>query len=193
LQPAPDISLSALCANNAEAWGNAYPHLWRVALGSLLAVLGRLPADAENLAADLLAREIIPGVLQQRTESFQKVASFSALLNLTAAIARNRAIDHLRQRSRRPEETVDELPEPAASGDGAGESPLGDDLLAFVMRQLSPPDPELFHDRFVLGFTTREIAENRGLSHGTVVSRFARALEKLRPLLTAELDMNPPA
>lgn len=164
-----------------------------MALGSLLAVLGRLPADAENLAADLLAREIIPGVLQQRTESFQKVASFSALLNLTAAIARNRAIDHLRQRSRRPEETVDELPEPIASGDGAGEAPLGDDLLAFVMRQLSPPDPELFHDRFVLGFTTREIAEQRGLSHGTVVSRFARALEKLRPLLAAELDLNPPA
>lgn len=156
-------------------------------------VLGRLPADAENLAADLLAREILPGVLQQRTEAFQKLATFDALLNLTAAIARNRAIDHLRQRSRRPEETVETFPEPTPSGNGAGEPLLGDDLLAFVMRQLAPPDPELFHDRFVLGLTTREIAENRGISHGTVVSRFARALERLRPLLAAELDLNPPA
>jgi len=191
LQPTPDISLPALRANDRSAWHHAYPHLWRVALGSLLAVLGRLPADAENLAADLLAREIIPGVLHLRTESFQKLASFSALLNLTAAIARNRAIDHLRQRSRRPEETVDELPEPAAAPFDT--QPLGDDLLPFVLRHLSPPDPDLFHDRFVLGLTTREIAESRGLSHGTVVSRFARALEKLRPLLAAELDLNPPA
>lgn len=85
------------------------------------------------------------------------------------------------------------MPEPAPSGNGAGEPPPGDDLLAFVLRQLSPPDPELFHDRFVLGLTTREITASRGISHGTVVSRFARALEKLRPLLAAELDLSPPA
>lgn len=157
----------------------------------MLAVLGRLPADLDNLAADLLAREIIPGVLQPRTEAFERLQTFEGLLHLTAAIARNRAIDHLRQRMRRPEDGVEQLPEPSAGPETPAAAAVADDLLAFVLRQLAPPDPELFHDRFVLGYTTREIAERRGLSHGTVVSRFARALEKLRPLLAAEL--NPPA
>lgn len=193
MQSIPVIALEELRANRHVAWQAAYPQLWRVVQGAMLAVLGRLPADLDNLAADLLAREIIPGVLQPRTEAFQRLGSFEGLLHLAAAIARNRAIDHLRQRARRPEDCVECPPETAFGQEATGSSLAADDLLDFVMRQLSPPDPELFQDRFVLGLTTREIAERRGLSHGTVVSRFARALEKLRPLLSAELNQTLPS
>jgi len=177
-------SLTSLRANDAAAWQAAYPLLWQVALGAVYARLGLVQADAENIAADVLAREVVPGVLQPRTDSFNQISSFDDLLAVTRSIARNRSLDFLRRSARRPEVLMDQLPD-LPPEQGAKAPP---DLMEMVERHLQPPDPELFHARFVLGHTTREIAALRGMSHGTVVSRFARALEKLRHLLREELE-----
>ncbi|MCB1211464.1 MAG: hypothetical protein KDK97_19215 [Verrucomicrobiales bacterium] len=178
------ISIADLRANDPLAWQGAYRFLWQAALSSIYATLGPVRADAENIAADLLSREIVPGIFRPRTDSFNQISSFDDLLAMTRSIARSRAIDFIRRSVRRPEVLVDELPEsPADSTDAAPA-----DLMAAVQHHLQPPDPELFHDRFVLGLTTREIAAQRGMSHGTVVSRFARALEKLRHLLREEIE-----
>ena len=179
-----DVSLADLRANVSSAWHAAYPILWQAALGAIWVKLGPVSADAENIAADVLAREIVPGVLQPRTDSFNQISSFDDLVGMTRSIAKNRAIDFIRRSARRPEVLTDELPE--VSPESCTKAPV--DLLEMVDRHLQPPDPELFHARFVLGHTTREIAALRGISHGTVVSRFARALEKLRHLLREELE-----
>jgi DNA-directed RNA polymerase specialized sigma24 family protein len=147
-------------------------------------VLGPARADAENVAADILAKEIVPGVLHPRTDSFNQISTFDDLLHVTYSISKNRAIDFVRRSARRPEVLMDVVPDLPL--DPAGYAPP--DLMEQVLRHLQPPDPELFHDRFVLGHTTREIAANRSMSHGTVVSRFARALEKLRHLLKEDLE-----
>lgn len=177
-------SLARLQANDPAAWQAAYPLLWRAALGAVYARLGLVQADAENLAADVLAREVVPGVLRPHTDSFNQISSFDDLLAMTRTIAKNRCLDFIRRSARRPEVLMDELPEPSPDRG----SQLSPDLMEMVNRHLEPPDPELFHARFVLGHTTREIAALRGMSHGTVVSRFARALEKLRHLLREELE-----
>ncbi len=184
MNEARSISLRALRANDSEAWKVAYDPLWRAALSSILRTLGASGADAENIASDVLANEIVPGVLNPRTDSFNQISTFDDLLSVTRSISRNRAIDFIRRATRRPEVLVDVLPEPAL--DHGGGAPA--DLMEIVMRHLQPPDPELFHDRFVLGHTTREIAAQRGMSHGTIVSRFARALERLRHLLKEDLE-----
>jgi len=173
------IPIELLRANDAKQWNAAYPHLWRASLGTVHRVLGLGIADAENIASDVLANEIVPGVLSPHTDSFNQISSFDDLLVMTRSISRNRAIDFIRRSVRRPELLIDEVPEtPLEQGHKAPA-----ELMEVVLQHLQPPDPELFHDRFVLGLTTREIAAQRGMSHGTVVSRFARALEKLRQLL----------
>lgn len=177
-------SLESLRANDSSAWQVAYPLLWRAALGAACAALGPVMADAENIVADVLVKEIVPGVLRPQTDSFNQISSFDDLMGMTRSIARNRAIDFIRRSARRPEVLMDELPE--VSSDSNSTAPP--DLMEMVQRHLQPPDPELFHARFVLGHTTREIAALRGMSHGTVVSRFARALEKLRHLVREELE-----
>lgn len=177
-------SLASLRANDSRAWQAAYPLLWQAALAAVYAVLGPVKADAENIAADVLAREVVPGVLRPQTDSFNQISSFDDLVGMTRSIARNRAIDFIRRSARRPEVLMDELPE--VSQESGSKAPP--DLMEMVQRHLQPPDPELFHARFVLGHTTREIAALRGMSHGTVVSRFARALEKLRHLVREELE-----
>ena len=176
-------TLAQLRANDSAAWAEAYALLWRAVLSVVHATLGPARVDAENVAANILAEEIVPGVLQPRSDSFNQISTFDDLLSVSRAIARNRTIDFIRRSARRPEMLMAELPEvPAEASSGRS------DLLAMVSSHLQPPDPELFHERFVLGYTTREIAERRGMSHGTVVSRFARALENLRQVLGAELQ-----
>lgn len=155
-------------------------------MSAALTTLGSARVDVENLAADILCKEIIPGFFEPKSFSFNQIRTFDDLLRVSKAIARNRTIDFIRRNVRRPEELHADVPEPlvlVSAGDDR------QDLLELVQRHLTPPDPELFHDRFVLGLTTREIAANRQMSHGTVVSRFARALEKLRHLLRTDNDL----
>lgn len=182
MKESPPISLDLLRSNSDDEWRSAYPFLWRAILSTVHATLGPAKLDAENLAAEILGREIIPGVFEPKSFSFNQIRTFDDLLNVSRAVARNRTIDFIRRNVRRPEVLHAEVPEPLAAIFTTDDSP---DLLEIVRRHLSPPDPELFHDRFVLGLTTREIATRRQMSHGTVVSRFARALEKLRQLLSS--------
>lgn len=178
--------MEKLRACDRAAWEDAYPLLWRTLQACLTSPLGfATQNDLENLAAEILAEEVMPQVLEPKTDSFNQIRSFDDLLNMTRAIAKLRAIDFIRKRSRRPEELMAEVPEAPVLGVPGAEA--ASDLMDFALAHLEPPDPELFLDRFQLGLTTRQIAEKRGMSHGTVVSRFSRAFAKLRPLLGREV------
>lgn len=181
--PAHEVpDLDRLRENDAAAWSLAYPLLWRAAITAVLAKLGASGTDAENLTSDLLCKEVIPGVFDPQTDSFRQMSTFDDLMNVTKSIARNRSIDFIRRSARRREELhadVPELPPPVP------DQSEGIEVFALIQRHLSPPVPELFHDRFVLGLTTREIAKKRVMPHGQVCSRFSRALKTLAEILRA--------
>ena len=49
--------------------------------------------------------------------------------------------------------------------------------------ELDPPLPDLFMDRFLLGWSTTEIAARRQLNPNTVLSHFHRGFKLLREIL----------
>ena len=81
-------------------------------LGSVHAVLGPAKVDAKNLAADILAKEIVPAIFEPKSISFNQIRTFNDLLNVSRAVARNRTIDFIRRNARRPEIIHAEVPEP---------------------------------------------------------------------------------
>jgi len=104
-------------------------------------------------------------------------------------IARSRAIDHLRRRVPEPRD-----PQSASVLAGGGPAtPPGaptpvDELhdrwwLAAVLGELPPEEAEPLRLRFGHGLTQTEIADALQLPLGTVKTRMARALTKLRPVL----------
>jgi len=178
-------SLKALRANEQTAWEAAYPILWRAAVGVIRSKL-MFPEthDIDDIAADILADEVVPQVLRPTTNSFNNIRSFDDLVNVTKAIARNRVVDYIRYRMRRPEEREPEKghsPDVRFAEPDCPEFSL-EELLGIIGR-LPSPDPELFQDRFVLGLTTSQIARKRRMPLGTVLSRFRRAFLVLRPNL----------
>jgi RNA polymerase sigma-70 factor, ECF subfamily len=123
-------------------------------------------------------------------EAWQRGPAYDPSLSSPATwlmtIARSRAIDHLRR-------TIPEPRDPLAAppGDGAGGGASGvDELLdqwwlAAVLAELPARESEPLRLRFGHGLSQTEIAELLQLPLGTVKSRMARALHKLRPLLEA--------
>ena len=98
-------------------------------------------------------------------------------------IARSRAIDHLRRRRPEPRDpALIDAPEPAGALDE-----LHDQWwLAAVLRTLPAEESELLRLRFADGLTQTEIAATLDLPVGTVKTRMARALARLRPVLEQE-------
>lgn len=193
-----EISLADLRNNEDAAWRQAHPLLWGAVIGVLTHRLGSAGEyDVEDLAAELLCEEIIPQVFTPRTESFQRVSSFEDLLRMTRSIAARRAIDAIRVRVRAPEDAVAEIPEYALAGGfgefgGNAQDYTWAELMGAIQSVLRPPDFDLFHDRFALGLTTREVAKKHGMPHGTVLSRFATGLKRLAEHLNrAEKNVQP--
>jgi RNA polymerase sigma-70 factor (ECF subfamily) len=95
----------------------------------------------------------------------------------------NRSLDWVRARQRRPETSVDPLPD-GSPADAAGAPGVG--LSSELMAALAELDPEqraLVVLRHLLGYRASELARMLGLPPATVRTRLARALERLRALL----------
>lgn len=94
-------------------------------------------------------------------------------------IARSRAIDHLRRR-------VPEPRDPAAlalaeePSEGAVDELFDEWWLAAVLAELPADEQRVLRMRFADGLSQTEIAEALGVPLGTVKSRMARGLERLR-------------
>jgi RNA polymerase sigma-70 factor, ECF subfamily len=106
----------------------------------------------------------------------------ASLRTWLATIARSRAIDHMRRR----------LPEPCDPSSmrlGAREPAVDHaDRLALdeLLAQLPATECELVRLRFEVGLTQRQIAFHTGIPLGTVKSRTASALRRLRKLVEDE-------
>ena len=100
-------------------------------------------------------------------------------------IAHNQLANTLRSRSRQRVESLDGVPEPAASDDPAGMASLADDArrLRAAVASLSEDRRQVVILRFVDGLSAREIGEVLGRSEGAVRVLQHRALRELAALL----------
>ncbi|MCE9518222.1 MAG: sigma-70 family RNA polymerase sigma factor [Verrucomicrobia bacterium] len=168
--------------SNAAAWSQAYSLLWRD--GMMVARCALSGAEHETQREDIVATalsQVMRGVIEGTSESYNGMHGFDDVLGMMRSVTRCRVVDFLRQRERRREDAVEELPEPP---------PAGVDNLPYTMAELmtqvemlDPPLPDIFSDRFLLGWNTSEIAERRNMNVNTLLTYFAKGFKLLRERL----------
>ena len=162
-----DQLVRAAQRGDRDAFAGLYRQFARMVHGILLARVPRL--HTEDLVQDVFLTAM------ERLSSLRDPAAFGGWL---AAIARNRATDHLR---RTPQMT--ELPETlrAAGADAAERS----EALAILraIRELPEAYRETLALRLVEGMTGPEIAARTGLTEGSVRVNLHRGMKQLRERL----------
>jgi RNA polymerase sigma-70 factor (ECF subfamily) len=179
-----DALVAAARSGDADAWEalyrRAYPRLFAYARR-------RLASDdaARDAVSETMARAV-RGLGRYRAEG----DGFDAWLS---GIVRHVVLDAQRAGARRTArlDGVGALPDVASSEDGPEERLLGS-LEAASMRAafalLSDADRELLELRVVLGLSSDEVATALGKRPGAVRMAQARALDRLRALLTETPD-----
>jgi RNA polymerase sigma-70 factor (ECF subfamily) len=120
-------------------------------------------------------------------EAWQRSPSYdparASLRTWLATIARSRAIDELRRR-------VPEPYDPDVAGRLTGGEADGDTIermaIEQLLEQLPPDEAHVVRLHFHLGLSQRQIAAHTGTPLGTVKSRTASALRRLRAMLEEE-------
>lgn len=180
--PALDALRSTDERLSEREWSRAYPLLWRDGMMVARCALGGAENEAqrEDIVATALS-QVMRGVIEENSESYNGMPGFDDLLGMMRSVTRCRVVDFLRQRGRRREDAVDELPEPP---------PVPVEDLPYTMAELmaqvetlDPPLPDIFNDRFLLGWNTTEIAERRQMNVNTLLTYFARGFKLLRERL----------
>ena len=183
----PGPSLGALrdpdARANREAWERAYPLLWSAAIRLLRHILTgpEHEHDREDIAARALT-ELVRGVIENRLPSFNQMAVFGDVLSMTQQIVRARTKDFFRSRGRRPEDLTDEVPDTPALGSDSS-SDLTRHEFDELIRELPPPQPEIFDLHYAQGHTAEEISARLAMPRSTVLSHLFRGKKTLRKRL----------
>jgi RNA polymerase sigma-70 factor, ECF subfamily len=139
-------------------------------------------------------RGAVEDVYQQvLLEAWQRGCSFdparASLRTWLATIARSRAIDHLRRRVPEPHDPTVAYAS-ARELDRTGFEPVAQLVDRVTLEQLTarltPDEAEVVRLRWRLGLSQRQIAAHTGVPLGTVKSRTASALRRLREMLEEE-------
>ena len=159
-----DDLVRAAQAGDRQAFAALYGQYARVIHGILLTRVPRL--HAEDLVQDVFLTAM------ERLPSLRDPAAFAGWL---AAIARNRATDHLR---RAPQTT--ELPDTLAAADDDQTEAM---TVMAIIRGLPAAYRETLTLRLVEGMTGPEIAARTGLTEGSVRVNLHRGMKQLREQL----------
>jgi RNA polymerase sigma-70 factor (ECF subfamily) len=131
-------------------------------------------------AAEDIAQEAMLAAVRS-IDGFDRRRPFRPWLH---RIVVNRSLDWVRARARRPEVSVE------AAGEVVGAASVTSDSLSDeLMRALAALDPDeraLIVMRHLLGYRSPELARMLGMPAGTVRTRLARALNRVREQLEAE-------
>jgi RNA polymerase sigma-70 factor, ECF subfamily len=152
---------------------------------ALAEALPRLRRYAIALAGDVAtADDLLQDCMERAWKNQAAITDERALFPWLRAILHNANIDRIRLRRRRPNETetLDAIAETLAgscAGDGRA---LSMDVIR-AMNRLSFEHRQILLLVGVEGLSYREIALELGTPIGTVMSRLARARERLRALL----------
>ena len=197
-QPENGPSLGALRSFDArisrEAWEQAYPILWNAAVRLLRHILTgpEHEHDREDIAAQALS-ELVRGVIANRLPSFNQMTTFGDVQSMSQQIIRARTKDFFRSRGRHPEDPTDEIPDlPAADVDAS--PALSWQECEELIRDLPPPQPEIFDLHYARGHTAEEISAKLRMPRGTILSHLFRGKKTLRAKLNerATADRNQP-
>jgi RNA polymerase sigma-70 factor, ECF subfamily len=134
-------------------------------------------------AAEDIAQEAMLAAVRS-IDGFDRRRPFRPWLH---RIVVNRSLDWLRARARRPEVSVEAAGAGAGEQAAVGEAPeaLSDELMR-ALAALEPDERALIVMRYLLGYRSSELGRIVGMPAGTVRTRLARALARLRELLEAE-------
>ncbi len=126
-------------------------------------------------------------------EAWQRGRSFdparASLRTWLATIARSRAIDHMRRRVPEPHDPTDAYAYAGRERGGASEpvAQLVDRVtLEQLFERLTPEETQVVRLRFQIGLSQRQISTHTGVPLGTVKSRTASALRRMRTMLEEE-------
>jgi len=164
IRPQLAATIRAVAAGDQDAFSRLYASYVRMVHAILL---GRVPRrDVDDLVQEVFLAAYL------RIGELRDAAAFAGWI---AAIARNRATDHLRQ-SREQVELPDELP---------GGDPIEAETLAVLdaVRKLPETYRETLLMRLVEGMTGNEIAERTGLTPASVRVHLHRGMKLLREKL----------
>jgi RNA polymerase sigma-70 factor (ECF subfamily) len=158
-QPTDPLAVKALYDQHAPA---------------LLAFVRRLSAGDHALAEDIVQETLL--------RAWQKAGRVPAehVRPWLFTTARRLVIDAYRARSARPPETPAELPMATLGTESEVDAALDAALVTDALRSLSVEHRMVLIDHFYRGYTSKEIAADRGLPAGTVRSRVHYALRALR-------------
>jgi RNA polymerase sigma-70 factor (ECF subfamily) len=151
--------------------------------------LPRLRRYAIALAGDAFAAEdLLQDCMERAWRSRATVSDERAIFPWLRAILHNANIDRMRLRGRRPNEseTLDAISETYATAAAGDEAVQSIDVVR-AMNRLSAEHRQVLLLVGVEGLSYREVAYEIGVPTGTVMSRVARARDRLRTLLTEGL------
>jgi RNA polymerase sigma-70 factor (ECF subfamily) len=156
------------------------------------------PRTLAEISATLGDRNAAEDVFQQvLLEAWLRCDSYdparASLRTWLATIARSRAIDHLRRRIPEPLDPTDATEDRAARWQREPCADVVDRMVVDgLLARLSPGEAEVVRLHFHLGFSQSQIVARTGIPLGTVKSRLASALRRLRAMLEEE-ERTPPA
>lgn len=154
----------AVARGDQDAFGRVYAAYGRMVRAVLL---GRVPRhDVDDLLQDVFVTVYV---------RIRELRDPSAFGSWVAAIARNRATDHLRQKR-----DYDELPPELPGGDAVEAETL---MVLDAIRRLPDAYRETLLMRLVEGMSGAEIADRTGLSAGSVRVNLHRGMKLLREKL----------
>jgi RNA polymerase sigma factor (sigma-70 family) len=172
--------LNQLLDATARGEQRAFAELYRLASGHVFAVLVRMVHDRAE-AEDLL-QEVF-------TTAWRRAGTFDAArggaMTWLVTLARNRAIDRLRQHHESPLDDAvahaiaDDDPTPAARAEASEER----QRLERCMAQLEPTQRGAVREAFFSGATYSELAERLSVPLGTLKSWIRRSLMQLKSCL----------
>jgi RNA polymerase sigma-70 factor (ECF subfamily) len=151
----------------------------------LAEALPRLRRYAIALAGDVsTADDLLQDCMERAWKNQAAITDERAIFPWLRAILHNANIDRVRLRRRRPNESenLDSISETLAST-AAGDGPALSMDVVRAMNHLSTEHRQVLLLVGLEGLSYREIADEIGVPTGTVMSRLARARERLRALL----------
>ena len=133
-------------------------------------------------AAEDIAQEAMLAAVRS-IDGFDRRRPFRPWLH---RIVVNRSLDWLRARARRPEVSVEVAGPGAETAASEQASEALSDTLLRALATLEPDERALIVLRHLLGYRSPELARMLGLPAGTVRTRLARALTRVRDQLESE-------
>jgi RNA polymerase sigma factor (sigma-70 family) len=167
---APDAELVSRCrAGDEAAWAELVDRYARYVHAIVARVYRLEPRDAEDAFQEVFARVF---------ERLGTLRDADALRPWIAQLARNCAVDALRRSGR--ETPVDEVPEEVDDALGRLDDAL---TVHAALDELSPECHEILDRFFCRDESYRTIGDELELPAGTIASRIARCLARLRDVL----------